>query len=123
MNQLELNRERRRQRALERLGTNNPRCVHSAVATIHWPWSFTTSRAAPSMTNDGSRLSQLPSHAERLAEGSSRLRRRSTQRFGAHRTCVARLSRHVRAVGQMAPRTRNQAIRRRHPNLDTTRGG
>ena len=26
MNQLELNRERRRQRALERLGTNSPRC-------------------------------------------------------------------------------------------------
>jgi hypothetical protein len=26
MDQLELNRERRRQRALERLGTNNPRC-------------------------------------------------------------------------------------------------
>jgi hypothetical protein len=27
MNELELNRERRRQRALERLGSNNPRCV------------------------------------------------------------------------------------------------
>jgi hypothetical protein len=27
MNRLELNRERRRQRALERLGSNNPRCV------------------------------------------------------------------------------------------------
>jgi hypothetical protein len=27
MDQLELNRERRRQRALERLGNNNPRCV------------------------------------------------------------------------------------------------
>ena len=27
MNQLELNRERRRQRALERLGSNNPRCL------------------------------------------------------------------------------------------------
>jgi hypothetical protein len=27
MDQLELNRERRRQRALERLGSNNPRCV------------------------------------------------------------------------------------------------
>ena len=27
MNELELKRERRRQRALERLGSNNPRCV------------------------------------------------------------------------------------------------
>ena len=27
MNERELNRERRKQRALERLGSNNPRCV------------------------------------------------------------------------------------------------
>ena len=31
MNQLELNRERRRQRALERLGTNNPRCPFCGI--------------------------------------------------------------------------------------------
>jgi hypothetical protein len=32
VNQLELNRERRKQRALERLGTNNPRCPFCGCA-------------------------------------------------------------------------------------------
>ena len=112
MDQLELNRERRKQRALERLGTNNPRCPFCGFDN---PLALELHHIAGEAFDEktASRLSQLPSRAERLAEGSSRLHQRSTQRSGARRTRVARLSRHVRALGQMAPRTRNKAIRRR----------
>ena len=77
MNELELNRERRKQRALERLGTNKPRC---AVCGFDDPLALELHHIAgrASMTN-GPSLPQLPSALERRAEGSSARQRRSRQ--------------------------------------------
>ena len=50
MDQLELNRERRKQRALERLGNEQSAMCHSAAATIPWRLELHHIAGAPSMT-------------------------------------------------------------------------
>jgi hypothetical protein len=69
MNERELNRERRRQRALERLGTNTPRCV---ACGHNDPHALELHHIAGDDFGDdkGAYLPQLPQALKRLAKGS-----------------------------------------------------
>ena len=111
MDKRELNRERRRQRALERLGTNSPRCSFCgfdnplALELHHIAGEAFDEKTAPVCRNCHRVLSDWQKDHPAASAIHPTIWSASDMRCWS--------SRHVRAFGQMAARTRNKAIRRR----------
>ena len=111
MNDHELNRERRKQRAFERLGTNNPRCAFCGFDEPAGDGA--SSHRRPRFDDEiGPSLPQLPSPLERWQKDHPPRQRKSAKRSGTHWAFPSRLGRPVRTVGQAPSRIRDEALRR-----------